>query len=124
MADKQRRPQGDAPGQGLEHPFEPAVGRAAGDHREDDAGPGAIPTDVELAMADLVADDQGEVVFFNDSGLRRLVVATHASVVADGDAGTHRTTAGDDVSGFRYVTFDNGVTLYYQPGLDLVVRPG
>jgi hypothetical protein len=78
--------------------------------------------EVALAMSDLIADDQGEIVLFNDSAVRRLVVTTDATVVADGRSGAHRTSAGEAVGGFSFVTFDNGVTLYYQAGLDLVVR--
>jgi hypothetical protein len=62
-------------------------------------------------------------VFFNDSDLRRLAVTTEAAVVADGRASSHRTAAGEDVSGFRFLTFDNGLTLYFRPDLDVVVRP-
>ena len=87
------------------------------------AGPaGAMAAEVELAMTDLLGDANGEVVFFNDSGLRRLAIATDAAVVADGRAAANRTAAGQDVSGFRFLTFDNGLTLYYQTGLDVVVR--
>jgi hypothetical protein len=81
-----------------------------------------MAAEVELAMSDLLADANDEIVFSNDSGLRRLAIATDAAVVADGRAGTHRTAAGHDVSGFRFVTFDNGLTLYYQAGLDVVLR--
>ena len=97
--------------------FERALAEAAGS-----SGPAAMAAEVELAMADLLADANGEVVFFNDSGLRRLAITTDAGVVADGRAGAHRTAAGQDVTGFRFVTFDNGVTLYYQSGLDVLVR--
>lgn len=82
----------------------------------------AMAAEVELAMSDLLGDANGEIVFFNDSGLRRLAIATDAAVVADGRAGAHRTAGGQDVSGFRFVTFDNGLTLYYESGLDVVVR--
>jgi hypothetical protein len=85
-------------------------------------GPAAMAAEVELAMSDLVGDANGEVVFFNDSGLRRLSIATDATVVANGRAAAHRTAAGQDVSGFRFLTFDNGLTLYYESGLDVVVR--
>lgn len=103
---------------------------AGGRHAGDAVWPGidpalagsAMAAEVELAMSDLVADANGEVVFFNDSDLRRLVIATDAAVVANGRAGVHRTAAGQDVSGFRFVTFDNGLRLYYQAGLDVVVR--
>lgn len=78
--------------------------------------------DVELTMADLVSDDNGEIVFFNDSGLRSLGISTDAKVVADGQAGRHVTAGGADVSGYRFVTFDNGLTLYYERGVDLILQ--
>jgi hypothetical protein len=103
---------------------EPAAGAVehgrAGEPAPD--GPAVMAAEVELAMSDLVGDANGEIVFFNDSNLRRLAIATDAAVVANGRAGTHRTAAGQDVSGFRFVTFDNGLTLYYQSGLDVVLR--
>jgi hypothetical protein len=45
-----------------------------------------------------------------------------ASVVDQGQSGEHVTASGADVSGYRYLTFENGLTLYYQDGLDLVLR--
>ena len=74
-----------------------------------------------LALTDLLQDANGEVVLFNDSGLRSLALSTDALVVAEGQATRHVTAAGEDVSGFRYVAFDNGLKLFYQPGLDLVL---
>jgi hypothetical protein len=96
--------------------------------REMLADPGfvpALPVDddlLTLRLDDLIQDDNGEVVLFNDSGLRALAVATDAGVVAEGSSGTHVTATGEDVSGFHYVTFDNGLTLYYQSGLEVIVR--
>jgi hypothetical protein len=83
--------------------------------------PGAA--EVELALADLESDANGEVVVFNDSGFRTMAIRAAAAVIADGRVQKHVTTSGDDVSGFNYVTFDNGVTLYYPEGLDLTVQP-
>jgi hypothetical protein len=77
--------------------------------------------EVELALADLVGDANGEIVFFNDSGFRSLAIRTDRSVVAEGETGAHVTAAGDDVSGFRFITFDNGLTLYVEAGLHLVL---
>jgi hypothetical protein len=85
-------------------------------------GSSPMAAEVELTLAELVADANGEIVFCNDSGFRRLALTADAAVVADGQAGTHRTAGGDDVSGFSFVRFDNGLTLYYQEGLDLVIR--
>jgi hypothetical protein len=76
---------------------------------------------IVLSLADLVRDENGEVVLFNDSGLRALAVSTDATVVAEGEAGRYVTAAGEDVAGFRYLSFDNGLKLFYQPGLDLII---
>ncbi len=79
-----------------------------------------------LALDELVCDQEGEVVLFNDSGLRTLAVSATTVVVEEGQAGRHVTAAGEDVSGFRYLSFANGLRLYYQQDLDLIVldEPG
>jgi hypothetical protein len=79
--------------------------------------------EVELALADLVGDANGEVVVLNDSGFRIMAIRTEAVVTAEGRVQRHVTAGGEDVSGFNYVTFDNGVTLYYPDGLDLILEP-
>lgn len=79
------------------------------------------PSGAELSLADLVSDDDGEIVFFNDSGFRTLSIETDATVVSKGQATDHKTAAGEDVSGFHYVTFENGLTLYFEEGLDLLL---
>lgn len=86
--------------------------------------PGVEPGDTfpSLRLGDLIQDEHGEVVLFNDSGLRAMALETDAGVVAQGAAEPHVTASGDDVSGFRYMSFANGLTLYYQDGLDLIVR--
>ena len=81
------------------------------------------PLGVELALADLISDANGEIVFFNDSGFRSLVLTTDAAVVANGHAGAHVTADGTDVTGLQFVTFDNGLTFYFQEGLDLILAP-
>lgn len=77
---------------------------------------------VTLALSDLVQDSNGEIVLFNDSNLRRLALVTSTAELARGQAPHHVTAAGEDVTGFAYVTFENGVTLYYEPQLELIVR--
>ena len=77
--------------------------------------------EVELSMAELMSDANGEVVIFNDSGFRTLALRTDAAVVTEGQARAHVTAGGEDVSGFHYVTFENGLTVYFQEGLDLIV---
>lgn len=79
------------------------------------------PSGVELTLADLVSDDNGEIVFFNDSGFRTLSIETDATVVSRGQTTEHHTATGENVSGFHYVTFENGLTLYFEEGLDLLL---
>ena len=76
---------------------------------------------IVVALSDLISDANGEVVLYNDSGLRSLAVSTDAAVVGRGEAGRHVTAAGEDVSGFRYLAFENGLKLYFRAGLDLVL---
>ena len=60
-------------------------------------------------------------MFFNDSGFRTLEIETELAVRARGQAEQHVTASGDDVTGFNYVTFDNGMTLYFEESLDLLL---
>jgi hypothetical protein len=97
-------------------PSEPeASGRTHGPSPEE-AG-----AEIELALADLVADANGEIVFFNDSGFRSLGIRTDRAVIAEGQVGTHVTATGENVSGFSFVRFDHGLTLYFEAGLHLVL---
>jgi hypothetical protein len=101
----------------------PQVDPALDEGRAVGAGASAVgAAEVELALADLVSDANGEVVIFNDSGFRTLALHTSVAVVANGTAQAHVTAGGEDVSGFRYVTFATGVTVYFQEGLDLIVE--
>jgi hypothetical protein len=102
----------------------PAPARAAGEGGGEEASDPAAEgrAEVELTMADLVSDDNGEIVFFNDSGFRTLGLSTTAAVVASGSSPRHVTAGGADVTGFKFVTFDNGLTLYFESGLDLIVH--
>ena len=86
------------------------------------ASPAAVDEPLTLRLDDLLQDSNGEVVLFNDSGIPVVALDAPAGIVDQGQSGPHVTAAGDDVSGFRYVSFANGLTLYYQHGLDLIVR--
>lgn len=74
-----------------------------------------------LRLDDLIEDDNGEVVLFNDSHVPSLALETDSRIVARGEMQGHMTAAGEDVSGFHFMSFDNGVTLYFRDGLDLVL---
>ena len=74
-----------------------------------------------LELSDLVSDSNGEIVLFNDSHLPALAVRADTPPVESGAVGSYVTAAGDDVSGYRFVAFDNGTKLFYQDSTDLVI---
>lgn len=79
------------------------------------------PSGAALSLDDLISDDNGEIVFFNDGGYRSLSIDTEAAVLTSGQVKDHMTAAGDNVSGFNYVTFDNGLTLFFDDSLELIL---
>jgi hypothetical protein len=91
-----------------------------------DAGgsePSSSGPDVILALSDLIKDTNGEVVLFNDSQFDSLELSADSALIGQGMVERHVTEAGDDVSGFRFVAFANGLKLYYDPDLRVTVRP-
>lgn len=80
------------------------------------------PLDVRLEVEDLVSDANGEVVYHDDSGNSVLTLRSAVPVVAEGASRPHVTAAGDDVTGFRYLTFANGLTLYLRGGARLILE--
>jgi hypothetical protein len=76
---------------------------------------------VVLTLSELLRDENGEIVLFNDSGFRRVVLEADVRPLARGEAEPHVTAGGVDVSGYHYIAFENGTTLYYPLGLDLEV---
>jgi hypothetical protein len=89
-----------------------AAGLVAADGREDV---------LTLELTDLVTDSNGEIVLFNDSHLPALALRAESPPVASGELGSHVTAAGDDVTGYRFVAFDDGTKLIFQDSLDLVI---
>lgn len=79
--------------------------------------------EVVLSLSELLRDENGEIVLFNDSGFRRVVLEADARPIARGAAEPHVTASGEDVSGCAYVAFDNGTRLYYPQDLELLVVP-
>lgn len=122
MAQKTKRSALDADRVALDDLARSLEGLAAGEHALGDPS-GDDAAEIELQMADLVSDRNGEIVLFNDSGVRTLGITASGPVVADGRAAAHVTACGADVSGYRFVTFADGPTLYFEDGLDVIVRP-
>jgi hypothetical protein len=71
-----------------------------------------------LDLGDLIADAQGEIVV-SEVGDAQLTIQASMPVSYSGLANEHITQDGFDVSGFHFVTFDNGITLYYDEGVSL-----
>ena len=88
---------------------------------EETTPPGSDAGIVSLELADLIQDDNGEIVLFNDSHLPAVALHTDVSPLSEGSMTIHTTAAGEDVSGYRYVAFSNGLTLFYQTDLDLFI---
>ncbi len=91
--------------------------------RTSGSGRGVVPQEdvLTLELTDLLRDSNGEVVLFNDSHLPAVAVRADSAPVESGEIGSHVTAAGDDVTGYRFVAFDNGTKLFYQDTLDLVI---
>jgi hypothetical protein len=83
-----------------------------------DAGP------VALSLADLVPDAEGEVVFFDESGLTEMAVIPDGQLLDQGIADSHVTVGGIDVAGMAFYSFDSGVTLYLPADIHVSVVPG
>ena len=82
-------------------------------------------TDVEdqmvLSLNDLLPDSRGEVVLFNEAGPLAVNIMTDSRVTETGTADHYVTSAGVDVSGYHFCTFEAGLTIYYPPEIDLLV---
>ena len=93
------------------------VGKAVLDWSTIEAPSGSANDDDTLPLIlshyDLVPDERGEVVLFNDAGLQTLTISSSAEKVAAGKIGGYVTRSEQDVSGFCFLAFDNGMTIYY-----------
>lgn len=74
-----------------------------------------------LALNDLLPDSRGEVVLFNEAGPLSVNIMTDSRVTETGTADHYVTTAGVDVTGYYFCTFEAGLTIYYPPEIDLLV---
>lgn len=79
-------------------------------------------TEIELQLADLIGDANGETVLYNDSGARVFRLIADCAVVAEGRVERHVTAGGANVAGFRYVRFANGLTIYFADGMNVLVH--
>ncbi|MFW5833306.1 MAG: hypothetical protein ACOCYE_04320 [Pseudomonadota bacterium] len=76
-----------------------------------------------LSLNDLQPGAGGEVVLFNDSAFRDLVIDGVSGPVERGTVRSHITAEGVDVSGFRFVRFESGVVVFHTPDTAVHLRP-
>ncbi len=86
--------------------------RSGGSGQEDDS--------LVIALADLLPDASGEVVFFAGDDMAVNLV-TKETLQSEGVADPHVTATGVDVTGLYFYSFESGVTVY-SPGDLLIVQ--
>jgi hypothetical protein len=74
-----------------------------------------------LSLSDLLPDANGDVVLFSESGPMAVNITTDEQVTGSGTADHHVTSAGVDVSGYHFFTFEAGLTIYFPDDIDLLV---
>ena len=74
-----------------------------------------------LSLSDLLPDQRGDVVLMNEAGPLSVNIMTDSRVTETGTAEHYVTSAGLDVTGYHFCTFEAGLTIYYPPGIDLLV---
>jgi hypothetical protein len=76
---------------------------------------------IMLPLRGLQPDANGNVVLLDDAGSTAVGVITREKVTLSGMVDRHVTAGGIDVTGFCFVRFESGVTLYYPVDTDMVI---
>lgn len=76
---------------------------------------------LRLRIEDLIPGRGGEIVLFNDSALRELVLETGTPPVETGEVAAHVTAEGVDVSGYRYLRFSDDLILFHDVDTNVVI---
>ena len=79
--------------------------------------------DVELVLSDLISDHNNEVVLVSDPSFETLLLRVDSEVLSSGIADGHVTAGGQDVTGYHFLNFESGLTLYYGDGIHLQLHP-
>lgn len=76
-----------------------------------------------VTLDQMIPGAAGEIVLFNDSALREVVVVAPTAPTDEGTVDDHVTAEGVDVGGFRFLRFDGdqGVVLYHDPDTAVTV---
>ncbi|MCB1883513.1 MAG: hypothetical protein KDG89_05875 [Geminicoccaceae bacterium] len=79
-----------------------------------DVRPGASEGGISLQMSDLIADAGGELVLY---GQGELNILADGGFSAGASAAAHVTAGGEDVTGFGFIAFASGTTVYFPADL-------
>ena len=74
-----------------------------------------------LSLNELLPDPTGDVVLFNDAGPVTANIITDAPITETATADLYVASSVVAVSGRCHCSFEAGVTIYYPPGMDLLV---
>ena len=83
-----------------------------------DIGEWAPRQSLALDLSELLSGGTGEVVLASDA---QLSLTSTLAVTDAGFVDHHVTADGEDVSGFAYLSFESGATVYYAANADLVL---
>jgi hypothetical protein len=74
---------------------------------------------IQLALADLLPDANGEIVVMNEGDDPQVSIATDLRILDTGVSPAHMTAGGIEVGGMQFWVFEDGTRLYYSPGLSI-----
>ncbi|MEO1089019.1 MAG: hypothetical protein AAFX81_00155 [Pseudomonadota bacterium] len=84
-------------------------------------GDDAEDTRLSVAVSDLQPGAHDEVVLFNDSAVRDIVLDVASRGYETGSVKQHVTAEGVDVSGYSFVRLDDGLTVFHTADTRLVI---
>ncbi len=80
-----------------------------------------VDTRFRLHLDDLIPGIAGEIVLFNDSALREVVLEAPTLPIASGEVEAHTTAEGVDVAGYRFLRFSSDLVVFHDPDTNVAV---
>jgi hypothetical protein len=78
--------------------------------------------EITLSLDDLISDNNNEVVLVSDPSLDSIKLVADSPISGSGLMEHHVTADGQDVSGYHFLSFETGLTLFYGDGVHVVVE--
>jgi hypothetical protein len=83
---------------------------------------GPLDLTIQLSLADLLPDANGEIVVMNEGDDPQVAIETDLKVLDTGISAAHVTAGGIEVGGMQFWVFEDGTRLYYDQGLSISVH--